>query len=770
MLTAFKFIKRIGKFHEVTSGSSLALARLSLVYAENARGKTTLSAILRSLSTGQPGHILERWRLGESDQPLAVLESSTGTTTFQNGSWSTTHPEIAIFDDVFVAENVHAGMQVDGEHRHNLHELIIGARGVRLNEELQAEIAKNEAHNKALARKSELIPTRLRGSLSPDAFSDLVEIPDLPGRIQEAERALSAARENYSISRREPLPALGLPRFNVTQLREVLSATLVTLEREAMAQVQSHIRAIGSGGEAWIADGSSRANNLAEKGSNECPYCGQLLKGSHLVQHYQAYFSDAYRGLKGEVESVGKTLSAQHSDSAVAAFERNVRIAQEARTYWSRFAEIPPLGIDIQAIIDDWRAASVPLLEALRRKYVAPLEEQILDPSVAAAIDRFHTHVEQIDDVDAETRRLNGLIALVKERASSANVAVLEQDLKKLQLNAARYSDEGREVAARYIAERTAKAETKQRMDLARAALEAYRTTVFPAYQERINHYLGRLNASFRLERVLPVNHRAGSSAGYYVLIDAIGVPVPLVPEKPNGPSVKSTLSAGDRNTLALAFFLSSIDLDPDPKKRIVLFDDPMTSLDAHRTSATCDEILALSGRVEQVLVLSHSMPFLCDLWERAKTNNPKASLQIMRDKQNTSTFAAWDVSRDMITEHDKRAELVLKYLDNPAGIESRRVAEALRPILEASLRVSFPDWFPPHTNLGDFRSRCLNVVGKAEEKLSGDELDELGKLTNYGNRFHHDSNPSGYATAAVNDSELSNFASRTIKFMRRRA
>ncbi len=85
-----------------------------------------------------------------------------------------------------------------------------------------------------------------------------------------------------------------------------------------------------------------------------------------------------------------------------------------------------------------------------------------------------------------------------------------------------------------------------------------------------------------------------------------------------NGPSFRNTLSAGDRNTLALAFFFASLDRDPALADKIVVIDDPMTSLDEHRSLTTVHEMRQLHDRVSQMIVLSHSKPFLLGVWNDA--------------------------------------------------------------------------------------------------------------------------------------------------------
>jgi wobble nucleotide-excising tRNase len=139
---------------------------------------------------------------------------------------------------------------------------------------------------------------------------------------------------------------------------------------------------------------------------------------------------------------------------------------------------------------------------------------------------------------------------------------------------------------------------------------DEFRTNIFPQYESSINSYLAKFNAGFRLSSVTSNNTRASSSRTYNVLMNSGEVTV----SSDSGPSFRNTLSAGDRNTWALTFFFSSLDQDSRLAQKIVLFDDPMTSLDEHRSLSAIHGIRDLAGRVEQVIVLSHSKPFLAQL------------------------------------------------------------------------------------------------------------------------------------------------------------
>jgi wobble nucleotide-excising tRNase len=130
----------------------------------------------------------------------------------------------------------------------------------------------------------------------------------------------------------------------------------------------------------------------------------------------------------------------------------------------------------------------------------------------------------------------------------------------------------------------------------------------------------------------------------------------------------------------------------------------------------------------------------------------------------DSSTLAAWDVNQDCITEHDRRHSLVSQYIQGNVGINEREVAAALRPILEAFMRIAYPCHFPPGTLLGPFIAICQQREGTQDEIISRQNRVELRDLLDYANRFHHDTNPA-WQTAIINDQELANFSRRTLGF-----
>ncbi|WP_420608334.1 AAA family ATPase [Novosphingopyxis sp.] len=761
-LKHLQLLRNIGQFDSVDAGAQLPLAKLALIYAENGRGKTTLAAILRSAGTNEPHHVSERQRLGAQHLPHVVLGMAGSRVVYQNGTWSAALPDVVVFDDAFVATNICSGIEVEVEHRQKLHELILGAQGVALNTALQGHVARIEQHNRALKLLEANIPAATRGSLSAEAFCALPVPSNIDALITEIERQLSAARASDAIRQRAGFAPLALPDFDVAATNAVLSRTLADLETRAAARVRAHLQRLGSGGEAWVGDGMGRIAGASEnQGHDTCPFCAQDLDGSPLIRHYQAYFSAAYETLKATINDVGREISKAHGGDIPAAFERTVRVAVETRSFWKEFTDIPDAEVDTAAFLRTWSAAREAVLVTLRSKASAPLEASALPPETLELVDAYRAEHEAIATRFALLQACNAAIALVKERAAGANVATLDGSLVRLKAVKARHSEPIAASCQAYLTEKASKTETERLRTDTREALDNYRQSIFPAYEVAINAYLLKFNAGFQLSSVSSVNNRGGSACTYNVLIN--NIPVSLTAA--SGPSFRNTLSAGDRNTLALAFFFASLDQCPNLAQKIVVIDDPMTSLDEHRSLTTVQELRAMQDRVSQLLVLSHSKPFLCALWDGA--DRVARSAMLVRREGAGSTLEAWDVRQDSITEHDRRHERVSAYIQASNRATERQVAADLRPILEAFMRVAYPAAFPPGTLLGSFIGVCQQRAGSPNQILKSADIGEVRSLLDYANRFHHDTNPA-YETEAINDQELVSYATRTLRLASR--
>ena len=546
----------------------------------------------------------------------------------------------------------------------------------------------------------------LRGGLDVDNFCALAPETNIRTLIEEAERRLAAARDAERVADAANFPPLSLPRIDLEGIAATLSHGIPDLDASALERVQTHLASLGEGGEAWVGEGMKLADRLAEQGRADCPFCAQVLRSSPVLSHYRNYFGEAYDNLKSTTADVIRVFSAAHAGDVPAAFERTVRQIVERRAFWKAFAAVPPVEIDTAQIALKWKIAREGVRTLLEAKRAAPLENVVVPDEVRRAVENHNARCAEIDIVATELQSANANLEVVKEQAREANAATLAADLQRLRGVEARYDPVVSTACNAYLAEKVAKVSTERARRAARAALDRHRATAFPAYGVAINDFLQRFNASFRVGPVDAVNTRQGSSANYSLLVE--GNPVPL--SGPDGDQCfKNTLSSGDRNTLALAFFFASLQNDPARARKTVVIDDPMTSLDEHRTLHTLQEMDRLSREVEKMIVLSHSKPFLLGVWDKCQ-QLPRTALEVRR-MGNGSTLASWDVNAAMISEHDRRYAAAVAYLEQADPATERRVAELLRPMLETFARVAYPAEFPPGSLFGPFHAARLRQL-----------------------------------------------------------
>ena len=130
-LKEIKYIRNIGCFETGRSVADATFGTCSLVFGENGWGKSTLADLLRSLSTNNPDIVIGRKTLAGSLEQKAVVRFGDQQAVFEGSAWTGIRPRIAVYDSVFVNENVFSGDVVTNEHLKNQYGMVVGEEGVR---------------------------------------------------------------------------------------------------------------------------------------------------------------------------------------------------------------------------------------------------------------------------------------------------------------------------------------------------------------------------------------------------------------------------------------------------------------------------------------------------------------------------------------------------------------------------------------------------------------------------------------------------------------
>jgi DNA repair exonuclease SbcCD ATPase subunit len=170
-------------------------------------------------------------------------------------------------------------------------------------------------------------------------------------------------------------------------------------------------------------------------------------------------------------------------------------------------------------------------------------------------------------------------------------------------------------------------------------------------------------------------NTSSGSSTKYEIGIEDSEIVVAVSSAEEDSPSFRTSLSAGDRSALALSLFFASLRRE-DLSEAVVIIDDPVTSLDIRRQRATINEIVAVSMRSAQLIVLSHERDFLIRLWKALGRHEVQPMcLEVGSETPSSSKVMVWDVSDAALTEENRALMRIELYTEQPQRDRSRETA-----------------------------------------------------------------------------------------------
>jgi wobble nucleotide-excising tRNase len=272
MIEKFISIKNVGKFVNYSAPRHVELEKFNIIYGENATGKTTLSAILRSLKTNKRDYILGRKTIDSDEDPEIKIRLDGENAEFSGGSWNKSFPNIEIFDAIFIAENVCAGYYVEHQHKKNLHVFAIGEEGVKLANEIVSLDENIREKNVQIKEKEREIQRLIIGDFPLTKFLDLPKDDEIDDKITAQQELISTLEQSDTLIKKVLLTPIEIPDWSFEKMKNLLSESLVTISKEAEKKVREHIQNyLDEEGERWIEYG---LNHIKD---DECPFCGQSV-------------------------------------------------------------------------------------------------------------------------------------------------------------------------------------------------------------------------------------------------------------------------------------------------------------------------------------------------------------------------------------------------------------------------------------------------------------------------------------------------------------
>lgn len=750
MLKKIKLISGVGCFNQLTCDEELK--QTTLIYGENAAGKTTLSHILRSLARDASDEILARRRKSVTSlSPKICFETADGKLSFQNGRWERSFAmPIVVFNDFYVDENVYSGLSVEKEQRDNLCQIVLGAESVerirrlgdlkRRRGELQRELPKWQ--------NAEL--QKYAGPLTVDQFDQLDWVDDVDEKIAEVDAEIRQSEQAETIKNAAPFEPVSLPIFDSTQVSALLERSLSDVDQTALGRTRAHFASLGGDGENWAATGLALAPS-----DDVCPFCGQEIRDDSLLTAYRQYFNDEYKRFVAELRNALDHSLAELRDASNRLNALKSSLPPK-RDCWRQYVPDLPESPDFAPLLDAIAALSERFQAVAQAKKSSPLEQLALPDELTAALELYAETRASFLNAYQDFLDANATIRRIKERVARASKSELRKRKQTLELTRTRFYDANVQSIYKKITDIYWELdELRSSIEEEEAELKRCEATVFRDYLDATNRYLGKLGADFTVAdfRQNKLGY-SGLSVEYKLTIN--NVKTKLKDE------FKYVLSAGDRRTLALAYFFATLENNSNLKNAIVVFDDPFASLDEHRMSATAEHIAKLQSQCRQLIVASHSKSFLKKVCGKLKVKEPLC-LKLSRFGSENALQAEskneWEKN-----DYDRHFATLRDFYEKNEGAPAV-VGAALRSVLEGYGRVAFQPYFPSGAMLGGFieKERKRQAAGTSQLSVGLDELEELDALRDDSNEFKHFKDDS---VSDVNVCELRGLVKRVLNFV----
>jgi wobble nucleotide-excising tRNase len=748
MLVKINHIKNVGRFYEVvpkgTPESNPTFELFNLLYADNGTGKTTLCSIIKSLAYNDPSRILTRKTIPGNHNCEVSLRIDHKECNFLNESWNKQpDSKFAFFDEEFIERSVFSPSGIDSSHKRELYNyVVLGEENVAKAEEMQLLV---ETELPSKTKEINSLETQLKQAAGINDIKTLIDL--IPLSLQDFQKLkMEVELKNVQIKNSESIRAhkllSKLPNISWPNFSQILNKGLQDIG--SIEKYEAHIL----NHQKWIKEGF----NIQDGGSN-CPYCFQDVSKSEIVNTYKQFFSIECQLLIDQLNQLATDLKTNFATDKTYMVEKIIDGNKDSCHFWQAMDKDIPANI---SFISQYASKLEYYCETVLRLIELKLKN-ILKPLEISNVDQAHLSIEMeitnaINSYNQNVDLLNKKIEAIKTNHSDLNALIQTQEDNQLKLicqEVAFTNENTKLLIQRYKTIVKEKHECLSKLNLLRDEINVESLRQLTDYRIAINKLLQSFGVEFRIEKVeQKIDTARKDNLSFSIELKGLTF-------DPNGSrktpyKITNTLSSGDKTTLAFALFMAKLQ-HADLNNTIVIFDDPISSLDFFRKQQTSKQISAISKKAKQVIVLTHSMEFT-KLFNHVPVKSKYFKI-FKADSMAGIVLTPYDKLSDMcISKHYDEHDTIEKYLSMPSSVDRLDVMKSIRSYVETKLCIYRPELIKQHpATLGKFIAylKLQNI-----EQLYIDDLEIINDSIVIEN---HGSSPLADDHANLTDEELRN-------------
>ncbi len=609
-------IKGIKRFYDIRD-INFESSKIIIFFGENGSGKTTLSKLLKTLHDRDIERVSSlKHDEGRFIKTNLIFNDGSCVDCIINDNAKRINGEfptaLEVFNIDFINNYIYLGHEVTANQKSNLYKFVFGEHQVQLQQQIDEKIEEIKKLNTQIKDKeTELIKL---AQISKEEIEDFVgmnvqeTIQDLENHIAELNTKLKNLRENEYINKLGTLKPINLKEAEdlVSKVKNVCETSLGRLYMTALKRFEEHIQIIGEDKREWLKDGFQIVKS---KNLDICPFCGKDIKANELVKEYETAFNEEYINFIQHLDRLAKQINEFSLSYMVELINQNDELIQK----WSKYIndlEVPQLG-DIREIEKEIKQAFMNLLEQKRQNVFVSLDNfSEIDSLIEKIIKQIGFYNKKVEEINKRIEEFKQDLSKESAREAHNQIRELKRKLKRKQLDS---------LCQEYIELSSKKEELEQEKKELIDQLNEEMNEFLNMYEETINHIFEKFNTDYRIKSQKISATRKRQTFEY-------GIQLNFSEDiKPNQ-KLGEILSEGDKTTLAFSVFIAKLLLDDKLNEKIVIIDDPISSLDDFRINRTVDYVMRILDKAKQMIVLSHNPLFLKELLYRVKKEKLSSS------------------------------------------------------------------------------------------------------------------------------------------------
>ena len=597
----------------------------NIVFAENGNGKSRLVDILKSVN-GQAIVLEKNWDclLSES-QKVKIVTDTVAEIDFSDSKWSSDDlkNKFLIFDEYFIEGFVHSvgPYQIDTPQRRQERgkNIVYLGNFAKYNEEIdRINAIKNsilEENNQFLENEKAKIQGLLEGfGITLDKLLNQkdevqnVKKEDLNSKKEKVKnQELEIIRVEKAIKEKNKISDLNI----LLEINVSFSMEIVQEKRESIILdpnelfsftvcrgVQQTLRKIADKKD-FIKQGLS----LIDEDTEDCPFCEQKIKNGHYIQiikDYQDIFDETFTKEEQSVKlllvkykKILENLRELHPP-----FENQAYLAK-AKQFLSLDEELPQLNLteeEIKIVKDE--------INLVLSKEKNILEK--VEGSKVNDIKKIITKVNKsIKDYDKVVQEINGKIEQLQKDSIEGRLDTKKHEIldRIKEFKKEIFYIENKEQFINYFQTLEQYTKNEETIKSLERIYQLLKDKIIEEFNEFVSEYFDlirslvkELSPSMEILDIIGQasydrrNPRDPAQCGFRI--------------EYNGKDCSTSLSKGEKQVIALAFFFAQLKKEKD-KDKIVVLDDPITSFDAGKRKSTAEVIQRETKDFQQLFVLT---------------------------------------------------------------------------------------------------------------------------------------------------------------------